>query len=267
LLVHAAPLAILMTGISRVALFTGVVMYGVRMFGITGGYHRYFSHRSYKATRSFQLFLAVLGASAAQMGPLWWATHHRLHHRHTDQAGDAHSPVTHGFFWSHIGWLLCNKYLPENMVLVKDFDRYPELRFIERNHYLFPIALGALTFFAGVALGTWSPALGTNGWQMLFVSFFGSTLLLYHGTFTVNSVAHIWGRRRFETADSSRNNLWVALLTLGEGWHNNHHRFPSRERHGIAWWEFDPTHGLLRIAEKLGWVSDLRDPAAIRRTS
>jgi stearoyl-CoA desaturase (delta-9 desaturase) len=189
-------------------------------------------------------------------------SHHRLHHRHADTEDDVHPPGIKGFWWAHAGWVLCRKYKGHDGRMVRDLAKYPELRFLDRNHMLAPLSLALFMFGLGWGLETWAPGLGTTRWQMLGWGFFVSTVILYHFTFLVNSAAHTMGRRRYDTDDESRNNWWVALLTLGEGWHNNHHRFPSSERQGFYWWELDVTHYILRGLEKLGLVWDLKPPPA-----
>jgi stearoyl-CoA desaturase (delta-9 desaturase) len=258
--VHVGALLVFFVGFSWIALATCLLLYWVRMFGITGGYHRYFSHRSFKTTRTFQFILAVLGNASAQMGPLWWAAHHRHHHRHSDTEDDTHSPHIHGFLWSHTGWFLSPRHAETNGKEIRDLVKYPELIWLNENHSVVPILLASSLFGLGLALAAWAPWLGTNGLQMLIWGFFLSTVILYHGTFTINSLAHIFGYRTFETRDSSRNNWLLAILTMGEGWHNNHHRYPSSERQGFYWWEFDLTHLVLRGLEKVGIVWDLREP-------
>jgi stearoyl-CoA desaturase (delta-9 desaturase) len=261
-LMHLACLLVLWVGVSWVAVAVCVAMYFVRMFGITAGYHRYFSHRSYKTSRVFQFALAWLGASAAQQGPLWWAAHHRHHHRHPDADGDIHSPVLHGFWWSHVGWLLSPKYKRTRVELVPDLAKFRELRFINRFYLLPPALLAVALFLLGLALGRYYPAAGTSGAQMLVWGFVVSTVVLYHGTFTVNSLAHVFGRRRFDTRDNSRNSFLVSFITLGEGWHNNHHFFPASERQGFYWWELDVSHYILRALACMGVVWSLRTPPA-----
>ncbi|WP_242056678.1 MULTISPECIES: acyl-CoA desaturase [unclassified Nostoc] len=230
------------------------------MFGITAGYHRYFSHRTYKTTRWFQFILAVLGNSSAQLGPLWWAAHHRHHHRYADTEQDIHSPVVHGFCWSHVGWVMCPKYSKTDEKLVRDFAKYPELRWLNRFHMIAPIVLGIAVTAIGLVLQLYIPQLKTTALQMLVWGFCLSTLLLYHTTFTINSLAHIFGDRRFNTTDTSCNNWFLALITLGEGWHNNHHYYPASERQGFYWWEIDVTHYILKLLSWLGIVWDLRTP-------
>jgi stearoyl-CoA desaturase (delta-9 desaturase) len=226
--------------------------YAVRLFAITAGYHRYFSHRAFRTSRAFQLVLAVLGASAAQKGPLWWAAHHRDHHRHSDRPEDVHSPVQRGFWWSHVGWILARRHEPTKLDRVKDLARFPELRIVDRFTHLAPVALATVLFLAG-------------GWPALLWGFFVSTVLLWHATFAINSLAHVLGRRRFETTDASRNSLPLALLTFGEGWHNNHHFWPSAARQGFTWWEIDVTYAVLQVLAVLRVVRDLRRPPALLR--
>ncbi|ABS26288.1 acyl-CoA desaturase [Anaeromyxobacter sp. Fw109-5] len=222
-------------------------LYLTRMFGITAGYHRYFSHRAFRTSRGFQLVLAVLGASSAQKGPLWWAAHHRDHHRHSDRPPDIHSPLERGFWWSHVGWILARRHDATKLERVKDLARYPELRWLDRWHLAAPLALAGVLLLAG-------------GVPALLWGFFVSTVLLWHGTFAINSLAHVFGRRRYETGEGSRNGLPLALLTLGEGWHNNHHFYPSSANQGFFWWEVDVTYYVLRGLSVLRVVRDLRTP-------
>lgn len=258
LLLHASCLFVFVVGVSWVAVVTAVLMYYVRMFGITAGYHRYFSHNSFRTSRVGQFVLALIGASAAQRGPLWWAAHHRHHHEFSDQPEDIHSPTQKGFFWAHIGWVLDRTNFRSRIERVKDFARFPELRFLDRFDILVPTLLGVATFLFGVALEHWAPGLGTNGWQMLVWGFVVSTIALYHGTFTVNSLTHVFGRRRFATKDTSRNSFLIALITMGEGWHNNHHHYPASARQGFYWWEIDPSYYILKLLSVFGLVWDIR---------
>jgi stearoyl-CoA desaturase (delta-9 desaturase) len=222
-------------------------LYAVRMFAITAGYHRYFAHRAYRTSRAFQLVLAVLGAAAAQKGPLWWAAHHRDHHRFSDGPGDVHSPLERGFWWSHVGWILSRRYDATRIDRVKDLARYPELVWLDRWHLVPAAALAT-----GLFLAAGTPA--------LLWGFFVSTVLLWHGTFAINSLAHLFGRQRYATGDGSRNGLALALLTLGEGWHNNHHFYPSAASQGFFWWEVDLSFYALRALAAVGVVRDLRTP-------
>jgi stearoyl-CoA desaturase (delta-9 desaturase) len=230
------------------------------MFGLTAGYHRYFSHRSYKTSRVFQFLLGFLGTTAVQNGPLWWASHHRLHHRYSDTENDVHSPVSNSVWWSHVGWILSKKFNKTEHRLVPDLARFPEIRWLNAFHLVGPITLGVLLYVTGMLLEQHAPQLGTNGFQLLVWGFFIGTTILYHGTFTVNSIAHLVGSRRFNTTDDSRNNPFVALITLGEGWHNNHHRYMSSERQGFYWWEIDISHMILTMFSWVGLVWDLRTP-------
>lgn len=260
LTVHAGCLLVLWAGFSWTALAVCLALYVVRMFGITAGFHRYFSHRTFKTSRWFQCVLGLLGTSAGQRGPLWWAAHHRHHHRHSDTEEDSHSPRLQGFLWSHLGWIFSHKSTPWAEDEVRDLMKYPELRWMTRFHFVVPIALAGGLYGLGVALSIWAPALGVTGLQMLAWGFFVSTTLLYHGTFTINSLSHVYGHRSYETTDDSKNNWFLALLTLGEGWHNNHHRYPGSERQGFFWWQIDIAHYVLRGLATVRIVWDLRQP-------
>ncbi len=258
--IHLSCILALWTGISWVALAALFLTYGVRMFGITGGFHRYFSHRSYKTSRLFQFVLAFLGTSSAQKGPLWWASHHRYHHRYADTEKDIHSPGHRGFYWAHVGWILSDKYDATLHDFVQDLAQYPELRFLNRHYWLPPTLLAGFMALIGALLEQFAPHLGTSAIQMVIWGFLISTVFLYHSTFTVNSLAHVIGRRRFETNDDSRNSWLISLMTLGEGWHNNHHRFPMSERQGFYWWEIDISHYILTMLSWCSIVWDLRTP-------
>ncbi len=259
-LIHIGSLLVFWVGVSYPAVIVCFALWFVRMFGITAGYHRYFSHRAYKTSRFFQFVLAVLGNSSVQLGPLWWAAHHRHHHLYVDTEQDIHSPIMSGFWWSHMGWIMCPKYAETNEKAIRDFAKYPELRLLNRFPTVVPIALALAVTGVGMLLQQYVPQLGTNGLQMLAWGFFLSTLVLYHTTFTINSLAHTFGTRRFDTDDTSRNNLFLALITLGEGWHNNHHYYPASERQGFYWWEIDIAHYMLQVLAWLGVVWDLKTP-------
>ena len=256
-LVHLACLAIIWVGWSPVAVTVCVALYFIRMFAITAFYHRYFSHKSFKTNRFWQFCFAVLGNSATQRGPLWWAAHHRKHHKHSDEEDDLHSPVKHGFWWSHLGWFTCDAAFKTDYNVVKDWVKFPELKFLNRYDTLVPILLGLGLFASGEVMAAWWPELGTSGAQMFIWGYCVSTVLLAHGTFTINSLCHTWGSRRYETKDDSRNNFWLSLITLGEGWHNNHHRFAVSARQGFYWWELDISYYSLKVLSWLGIVSDL----------
>ena len=246
-IMHVACIAVIFTGVSWSAVLLCAALYFVRMFALTAGYHRYFSHRTYKTSRFFQFVLGLLGTLAVQKGPLWWAAHHRRHHKYTDQEGDVHSPVMDGFWWSHVGWIVATKYDETDWDAIKDFARYPEMRWLNTWHLVPPVALAVLLFLLG-------------GWQWLVWGFFVSTVILYHGTFSINSLAHMWGTKRYDSGDDSRNNLLLALLTGGEGWHNNHHHYMSTVKQGFFWWEIDTSYYVLRALSWVGIVWDLRMP-------
>ena len=265
---HLALIAIFWVGVSPIAVGFCVFFYYIRMFGITGFYHRYFSHRSFQTGRIVQFLGATLGASSAQRGPIWWASHHRHHHQHSDDPPDSHSPKQDGFWWSHVLWFLADKNFSTKDHLVKDLNRFPELRFLDRYDYVVPIAYWGFCFLLGWGLETYNPEFGTNGWQMLVWSGFVSTVLLWHGTFTINSLAHRWGSRRYTTGDDSRNNFILSLLTLGEGWHNNHHHYQHTVRQGFYWWEIDITYYILWTLSCLGLVKNLKPiPKSVRESS
>jgi stearoyl-CoA desaturase (delta-9 desaturase) len=244
--VHLLPLLVVFTGVSARAVVLCVVFYWTRVFFITAGYHRYFSHRAYRMGRIPQFVMAFGGTTASQKGPLWWAAHHRQHHRASDTPADPHSPRK-GFWWSHAGWILCDKYAATNQDRVRDLARYPELRFLERFDWIGPWALAMFCYLVA-------------GWSGFLIGFVLSTVLVWHATFTVNSLAHVIGRPRYDTGDDSRNTALIAAITLGEGWHNNHHHFQSSARQGFFWWEIDLTYYALRLLAMIGVVHDLRTP-------
>ena len=256
LALHLACLGPIWVGFSWTALWTCIALYLVRMFFITGFYHRYFSHRAFRTSRTFQFVMGVLGCTAGQRGPLWWASHHRHHHGHADEHDDVHSPGQHGIVWAHTGWFLTRGNYATRWRFVRDWSRFPELRWLNRLDWVPFVLLGIGTYASGHALAVHAPGLGTDGPQMLVWGFFISTVAVYHGTYTINSLAHRFGRRRFATRDSSRNNFWLSLLTLGEGWHNNHHHYPATVRQGFYWWELDPTwYGLIALS----WTRLIRE--------
>jgi stearoyl-CoA desaturase (Delta-9 desaturase) len=250
--VHALCLTAVLTGITRTAVLLFVGLFLGRAFFVTAGYHRYFSHKTYTLNRFWQFVWAVLAQSTAQKGVLWWAANHRQHHRFSDTERDPHSPRK-GFWWSHVGWILCDKYNTPDYAIIKDFARYPELRWLNQRDWVAPWLLGLFSFLVG-------------GWSGLVVGFFWSTVLLWHTTFLVNSASHVFGRRRYATTDTSRNSFLIALVTGGEGWHNNHHHYQASARQGFFWWEVDPTWYLLNVCHWLGIVHNLKQPPAhVRR--
>lgn len=222
-------------------------LYFIRMFGVTGGYHRYFAHKTYKMGRVMQFLMAWLAMSSAQKGVLWWASHHRHHHKYSDTEHDVHSPKQKGFWYSHMGWILDPEWEETSLKRVRDLAKFPELVFLNRHPIMPTFLLGVACYLIG-------------GWGALMIGYFLSTVLCWHGTFTINSLTHVIGTRRYETTDDSRNHWFLALITLGEGWHNNHHYYQSSTRQGFFWWEIDITYYMLKMMSWVGLVSDLREP-------
>lgn len=255
---HLACLGVIWVGVSTTAIVVALATYAIRLFALTAFYHRYFSHRTFRTSRALQFVFALIGASCAQRGPLWWAAHHRHHHRHADTAADPHSPRVHGFLWSHAGWFLTPRAFGTDLARVRDFAVYPELRWLDRFDTALPALLAVALYLLGAALQRWAPSLQTSGAQLVIWGFVVSTVVLFHATVTINSLAHRFGSRRFDTHDDSRNNLWLALLTFGEGWHNNHHFFPGTARQGFRWWEIDLSWYGLRLLAVFGLVRELK---------
>jgi stearoyl-CoA desaturase (delta-9 desaturase) len=247
ILVHLSCLAAFWTGVTLQAVAIALILYVVRIFAIGAGYHRYFAHRAFRTSRIFQFVLAFLAQSSAQRGVLWWAAHHRRHHKYSDTELDVHSPVLRSFFYAHVGWIFVPRNGPTNHEAIRDFSRYPELRWLDR-YELVPATM--------LAISTWLIA----GWPGLIVGFCWSTVVLWHATFSINSLAHVFGRRRYVTGDQSRNNWFLAILTMGEGWHNNHHAYQASVRQGFRWWEYDPTFYILKALSAVGLVWDLQTP-------
>jgi stearoyl-CoA desaturase (Delta-9 desaturase) len=242
-----AIVGVIATGWSWSGFALALALYAVRMFAVTAGYHRYFSHRTYKMGRVMQFIMAFLGTLAVQKGVLWWAAHHRRHHKHSDDPNDVHSAKQRGIYWAHMGWILSNENDETDWARIKDFAKYPELVWLN-HHFLLPVvAMGAVLALAG-------------GWWALLWGLFVSTTLLWHGTFTINSLAHLIGKRRYETTDDSKNHWLLAVLTLGEGWHNNHHYYQRSTNQGFYWWEIDVTYYLLRLMQWMRLVSDIHVP-------
>ncbi len=242
---HLSCLFVFVVPFSLKILALAAFGYVLRMWAITAGYHRYFSHRSYKTSRAFQFVLAFLGTTAMQNGPLWWASWHRRHHKHSDTPADAHSPRHGGFYHSHVGWFLDGSHDRADLSNVKDLVRYPELRFLDKHKWMPIVSYAVMCFAIGGAPG-------------LVWGFVVSTIAVLHMTALINSLAHVWGSRRFDTNDDSRNNAVLALFTLGEGWHNNHHDQMNAARQGIKWWEIDMTYYSLRLLSAIGVVHDIR---------
>ncbi len=244
--VHVAAIAgVALVGLSWKGVLLCLASYYLRMFAITAGFHRYFSHKAYRLSRVPQFLLALLGQTAAQKGVLWWASNHRHHHKYSDTPEDIHSPKQDGFWWSHIGWILSGKYDATDFTRIPDLSKFPELVWLDRNQYAATMLYGLLSWVL-------------FGWTGLVWGYFVATVLLWHGTFTINSVMHVFGRRVFPTTDTSRNSMIFALVTMGEGWHNNHHFYPSSAAQGFRWWQLDASYYLLWAGEKLGIVTSLR---------
>ena len=247
--IHLMGLWAFHTGIRPEWIMLAVVSYYVRMVGVTAGYHRYFSHRSYKTSRLFQFVLAFLAMTSAQKGVLWWAAHHRHHHRYSDEEPDVHSPLQKGFWSAHVGWMLAKESAGTDFNRVRDLSRYPELRFLNRYHYIPPFLYALLIYIL------W-------GFPGLVWGFFVSTTALYHCTFFINSLTHMVGRIRYKSNDKSKNSFLLAILCCGEGWHNNHHHYQSAVNQGWFWWEVDLSYYVLSALSWVGVVWDLRKPPA-----
>ena len=252
LLIHLAPFAAFWTGTRWVDWVVCIALYWTRMFFLTAGFHRYFAHRSYKTSRAMQFVLALGGTLAANKGVLWWSANHRDHHKYSDEEGDIHSP-TRGFWWAHVVWILCGKHKATRLDRVKDLAKYPELRWLNRWWIVPMVALALFTIWIG-------------GLSCLLIGFFLSTVVLWHSVFTINSLAHVWGSRRYDTKkDGSRNNVVLALTTMGEGWHNNHHHYQTSARQGFYWWEIDCSWYILKMMSWCGLVWDLIEPTKEQR--
>ena len=248
----AAVVGPFLVGFSWKGVALAIAFYYIRMFGVTGAYHRYFSHRTYRTSRAFQFFLAVLAQSSVQKGALWWAAHHRGHHEHSDTPLDPHSFKDFGFYYSHVGWIVSSETEDTHWSRIKDLSRYPELVWLNKWHAVPGIAFAVAMYFIG---GLFMPAS-----TALVYGFFVSTVMLWHGTFTINSLSHIFGKRRYATTDESKNNPILAIVTMGEGWHNNHHYYPRSVRQGFFWWEIDMTFYILKALSYVGLVWDLHVP-------
>jgi len=257
--IHLSCLLVFLVGVSWTAVWVCVLSYLMRMFAITAFYHRYFSHKSFKTSRFTQSLFAIIGATATQRGPIWWAAHHRHHHVHADGEQDSHSPK-HGFWHSHIKWFLMKKNFVTKSAYVKDLESYSELKFIDRFDVLFPLIFASLLYVLGDFLSSHFPALNTSAWQLVVWGYFISTVLLSHVTYCINSLAHVFGFRSYATNDDSRNNFILAIFTLGEGWHNNHHCCPGSVKQGFKWWQLDVSYYVLYVLSKLGIIWDLKYP-------
>jgi stearoyl-CoA desaturase (Delta-9 desaturase) len=249
-MVHLTCFAAIWTGITWQAVAIGIGLYWLRIFSIGAGYHRYFSHRAYATSRIAQFILAFMAQTTLQRSVLWWAAKHRHHHLHSDTPDDVHSPRHRGFLYSHLGWIFAARHEETDLVKIADFACYPELMWLHRHEWTPAIVMAVLCFLAG-------------GWPGLIVGFFWSTVCVYHATFSINSLAHVSGSKRYVTGDDSRNNWLLAIVTMGEGWHNNHHAYQSSVRQGFKWWEYDLTYYILKMLSWLGIVWDLKTPPAV----
>lgn len=248
LAIHLGALLIFVVRPDAIGIAMCVGLFVIRGFCITAGYHRYFAHHAFRTNRPFQFLLAFIGGTCAQKGVLWWVAHHRHHHMHSDTELDIHSAQRDGFYWSHFGWMISKEYLEAyNPHIVRDWTRYPELVWLDKNHLVPPALLALLCYLL-------------HGWVGLIWGFFLSTVLVNHITFSINSVCHMFGSRRFETGESSRNTWWLCLASLGESWHNNHHKFPGSSRNGLYWWEIDVTYLALKVLAAIGIVKGLKVP-------
>jgi len=265
IVIHLLAVSAFFYPVTLYCVLLAVVSYSLRMFTITAFYHRYFSHRSFKTGRVVQFIGAFIACSSGQRGPLWWAAHHRRHHRHSDTDQDIHSPHAKGVFWSHTLWFMTDYAVPTLLKEIPDWLKFPELRFINRFDWIPVLVLG----YGCYLLGSWDwfhSATGLNSLTTFIWGFLVPTVCLYHATFAVNSISHLFGKKRFDTGDESRNNGLVALLTFGEGWHNNHHFFPGSARQGFFRGEIDITYYLLKVMSCLGLVHDLRPvPAWVKK--
>jgi len=262
-LFHLACLGAFFTGASTTAVAVAAGMYVVRGMGVTSGFHRLLAHRSFKTNRVVQFLFALAGSLAVQGGPLWWVAHHRHHHAATETEEDIHSPVTHGMWQAHMGWMMTDAAFNEKGTNSRDLHKFPEIKFLQR-HYVWLILAQPLFMFL---LGEWLGAdYNTSGLQLVVWGFFISTVFTWHITFMVNSVCHRWGAQPYDAGDASTNNVFIGVLGFGEGWHNNHHKFPSSARHGLQWWQLDITYWLLRLLQAVGLVSDLKIPLAFRKS-
>lgn len=260
-LMHLMPLGALWTGATTFDWILCGALYVTRMFWVTGGYHRYFAHKSYRTSRWFQFVIAFMAQTSAQKGALWWAAHHRHHHRHSDTPADPHSMKIYGFWYSHIGWIVGPDFKKTDYKTIGDYAKYPELMWLNKYHWVPAITLAlAVTALGGWVNGGSVLLMFTHyGLSTLFIGFFLSTVILYHGTFSINSIMHKFGNQRYESHDESRNSLVLALITLGEGWHNNHHYYETAGRQGFFWWEIDITYYILRTFQAVGLIHDLKE--------
>jgi stearoyl-CoA desaturase (Delta-9 desaturase) len=249
-----AVIGVYQVGISWRLCLLALGSYLVRMWAVTVGYHRYFSHRAFKTSRVFQFIIGVMGTLAVERGPLWWGALHRRHHTYADSDDDIHSPTLHGFFWAYIGWMHSKTHTATtDYAAMRDFKRFRELYWLNEYYIVAPlVACGLLFVFCDYA---------TFVWVVLV-----ATVVQWHALFASNTFCHLFGSRRFDTKDTSTNNAVCALLVLGEGWHNNHHFFPGSARQGFYWWEYDVGYYSIKLLQALRLVWDVREvPARVLR--
>ncbi|MEQ9452054.1 MAG: fatty acid desaturase [Pseudomonadales bacterium] len=264
---HLACLLVFYTGVSVTAVVVAVFMYIFRGMGVTAGFHRLLAHRSFKTNRVVQFILAFAGSLAVQGGPLWWVAHHREHHAETDTEADIHSPVTHGMWVAHMGWMMTDEAFNEKGNNSRDLHKYPEIKALQRYYVWLIVGQIAVLYLLGAWLASAYPGLGTSGLQLVVWGFFISTVFTWHVTFMVNSVCHRWGSQPYDTGDASTNNVFIGVLGFGEGWHNNHHYYPSSARHGLRWWQVDTTYYLIKFLSLFGLVRDIKIPKELREPS
>ncbi len=267
LIFHLACFGVIFTGVSATAIWVAVGMYVFRGLGITVGFHRLLSHRAFKTNRFVQFVLALLGSLAVQGGPLWWVAHHRAHHATTDTEADVHSPVTHGMWQAHMGWMMMDEAFNEKGTNSRDLHKYPEIKWLQRQYVWLIAAQIAALYGFGAWLGAAYPELGTSGAQLVVWGFFISTVFTWHVTFMVNSVCHRWGSQAYDTGDASTNNVFIGVLGFGEGWHNNHHFYPNSARHGLRWWQIDISWYLIKAMSWVGLAHDLKLPRELREAA
>lgn len=246
--IQASALAVFFVPFTWGLVALWAVSHFLRAIGLTLAYHRYFAHRSFQMNRVARFFWAFVGTCAMQKGPIWWAGHHVNHHKFADREGDPHSPMVSGVYYAHIGWFLNDTkhdQLEANNPVVRDFSKAWEIAMLEKFHFIPPAILAVAMY-----------AIGGAPW--LVWGFCLPTMTLAHATFCINTVNHLFGSRRFDTIDESRNNVFTAFFAVGEGWHNNHHRYQRAARNGFYWWEFDPTWYVIRAMAAVGLAWDVQ---------
>lgn len=257
-LLHLSLLFGLCIPYTKAGLLLCLGSYCIRMFAIGGFYHRYFAHKTFKTSKTIEILFALIGTAAAQRGPIWWAAHHRGHHMFSDTPRDEHSPGQQGFMRSHILWFMSNKNFHTRYQFVKDLTKKKHLNYIDRFDGVIPLCyLGLLALFGYICQHATSIHL--TPFSAMYWGFSVSTVLLLHATFSINSIGHIFGKRPYKTGDKSCNNWLLALLTLGEGWHNNHHYWPASARQGFHWRQIDVSYYGLLLMKALRLIKDVRN--------